>query len=80
MSNHNSLVALPISPRFALSIGKPKTAAETEKRFFLRARLKAADVSLIKSILADNPTIDARLVIGRVTLSETEIFLSFPIF
>jgi len=71
------LPVIPVSPRFATPIGIPKTEAETENRFYLRAKLSKEDKARLEAILAANPEIDCRVTIGRVTLLETEIFLSF---
>ena len=71
------LPVVPVSARFAVPIGKPKTKAETENRFYLRAKLGKEDKARLEAILAANPEIDCRMTIGRVTLTETEIFLSF---
>ena len=71
------LPVIPVSSRFATPIGIPKTEAETENRFYLRAKLGKEDKARLEAILAANPEIDCRVTIGRVTLEETEIFLSF---
>lgn len=71
------LPVVPVSARFAIPIGIPKTKAETENRFYLRAKLGKEDKARLEAILAANPEIDCRMTIGRVTLAETEIFLSF---
>lgn len=73
----SNLHSIPVSPRFATPIGNPKTEAETENRFYLRAKLSKEDKARLEAILAANPEIDCRVTIGRVTLTETEIFLSF---
>ena len=72
-----ALPVVPVSARFAISPGIPKTKAETENRFYLRAKLGQEDKARLEAILAANPEIDCRMTIGRVTLAETEIFLSF---
>lgn len=74
-----ALPVVPVSSRFAISPGNPKTEAETENRFYLRVKLGKEDKARLETILADNPEIDCRMIIGRVTLAETEIFLSFGI-
>ena len=71
------LPVVPVSSRFAVPIGNPKTKAETENRFYLRTKLGKEDKARLETILAANPEIDCRMTIGRVTLAETEIFLSF---
>lgn len=73
------LPTIPVSPRFAISTGIPKTKAETENRFYLRTKLGKEDKAKLEAILAANPEIDCRMTIGRVTLAETEIFLSFNV-
>lgn len=78
MSNASAVLpAIPVAARFSVIPGKPKTNAETEKRFYLRAKLGKEDKARLEAILAANPEIDCRMTIGRVTLAETEIFLSF---
>ena len=72
-----ALPVVPVSSRFATPIGIPKTEAETENRFYLRVKLGKEDKARLEAILAANPEIDCRVTIGRVTLTETEIFLSF---
>ena len=72
-----ALPVVPVSARFAAPIGIPKTEAETENRFYLRTKLGKEDKARLEAILAANPEIDCRVTIGRVTLTETEIFLSF---
>lgn len=73
----SNLHSIPVSPRFATPIGIPKTNAEAENRFYLRVKLGKEDKARLETILAANPEIDCRVTIGRVTLLETEIFLSF---
>ena len=74
-----ALPVVPVSSRFAVPIGIPKTKAETENRFYLRTKLGKEDKARLEAILAANPEIDCRVTIGRVTLAETEIFLSFNV-
>lgn len=73
------LPVIPVASRFAVPIGIPKTKAETENRFYLRVKLGKEDKARLEAILAANPEIDCRVTIGRVTLTETEIFLSFNV-
>ena len=73
------LPVVPVSSRFAVPIGTPKTEAETENRFYLRTKLGKEDKARLEAILAANPEIDCRVIVGRVTLLETEMFLSFNV-